>query len=202
MNDKESSLTTAFHTAAQHLLGFLVTEYNFALRTSDISRIVYDSSAYRIRVYLEREGVVTSIQPVGSTPNCEAPKEIGLKVLIQCLDGQTIDNQYFGTPTPARIQEELARSAELLKEYCQNILQGDYSRWSSIQKCADERVQILQEQSERRIAKLKALRETGEILWLQKDYAQVVLTYEAMKPYLTTVEQERLAIALGQIGEP
>jgi hypothetical protein len=116
----------------QHF-GCLVSEYGFQLNKNSDSNYDFLSSTTKISLFTEYNTVVISIIPVGEEArkllrNNILPEAIGITVVAKALHPDLNYKVIWDEPIPSTMQRE----AEILKNYCTEFLQGDFTKWADV----------------------------------------------------------------------
>lgn len=113
--------------------GFLVDEYDFSLKkNSDWS---YDivSPATKVSVFVEKNTLVVGVEPIGETArellrNNILPGQFSVSVIARSLSPSLDYKVIWDEPIPTAME----RKAQLLKKYCVEILNGDFTKWAHV----------------------------------------------------------------------
>ena len=175
-----------FQEDVPRAFGFLVDRFGFTLQRTDDYGFLATSPHAEVRIELDWGSIAVTL----------APTTTGRAVRLSFIVGAT-DPTILFLPRypwgPDEAREEIARQAELLGRYCDDLLAGDFSGWAALE--AHQRVVLEQwrKESERLVseARLKLVRRRAELAWRQKNYSEAVQLYGSIRDELTQAEVAR-----------
>jgi len=120
---------------------FLIDDYGFSINKNGDYDYTASTQNIRLRIFVEHLTLVTNLVPIGDEASKLlriniTPRSIGVTTICEYFDPslhygvEMIDKKEFVQNIPV----ELERRAKLLKKYCGNMLQGDFSDWSGLVK--------------------------------------------------------------------
>jgi len=125
------------------VLSFLENKYGFSLRIEEPRYYYYETAECEVLALFEIHKVYVAVGPIGETKakllrSGTRGGRIDVKIVSQCLDP---NYTFESVPWDAKvdIEKELEEYARLLKKYCNKMLRGDFSQWSSIRECLEKR---------------------------------------------------------------
>lgn len=124
----------------QHF-GFLIHDYGWQLIKIADKSFLAESKNARIRIFIERNLLVSDIEPIGESANIMLranifPSRLRITNLREGIDSNL---NYRITWLNARemiqdIPAEIQKISELLRKYCDDLLRGDFSAWPRIKE--------------------------------------------------------------------
>ncbi len=138
---------------------FLLIDYDCSLVKVNDWKYFIENGTTRVMYLIEGDALALGIEPIGDGANQLLkqniiPSSIDVFVISECLDPTlrysviTIGENWY----IHNIQVEIKNRTNLLKKYCQKMLQGDYSQWPDIKKClSEQRSRLYKKQPTRRL---------------------------------------------------
>lgn len=125
---------------------FLEIEYGCVIKKINDWKFTVENSTTRVLILIEGDALTIGIEPIGDGANQLLrqniiPSGIEVYLLSECLD-PTLHYEIALVGNEKYIHDikvEIKKRTDLLRKYCTNMLQGDYSEWPEIEKCMSER---------------------------------------------------------------
>lgn len=122
-----------FSSLLKQYFGFLVDEYGFELRKHSDLNYDFVTSATKISVFIEFDTLVVGIEPVGEETskllrNNILPEKTDVIVVARALHPDLNYKIIWNEP----IQSAMERESGLLKDYCEEFLRGDFTKWTKV----------------------------------------------------------------------
>jgi hypothetical protein len=97
----------------------------------------------------------------------------------------------------AILRKEIDTAVTFIRKYCAPYLRGDFSDWSDVVGCLQQREARLRQEEVREAEKwrLRSVREEAAEAWVAKNYPEVVRAYDSIIANLTETERRKLAFA-------
>lgn len=166
--------------------GFLVERHAFTLTRGDDYGFTALSEHAEVHVELDWGSISVSLCPRSSA------RPVRLSFIVGATDPSILFlPRYPWGPEEAR--EEIARQAELLDRFCEDLLAGDFAGWDALE--AHQRLVLEQwrKESERLVteARVKLVRRRAEIAWSRKSYSEAAQLYASIRDELSQAEVAR-----------
>lgn len=118
----------AFPDLVKYHFKYLIDEYEFSVTTENEKEVILYSARCHLRFFLERTQVFLDIRPP-SIKNWSEAFDLGFVILFK--DPQSkfeyiLDPEFSRDPINS-LNRQLARLAKLLRQYCGEMLRGDFS---------------------------------------------------------------------------
>jgi hypothetical protein len=138
---------TEFEDLVRKHYQFLVDDFNLVAKKMGDWSFNFESNEIRVSILSEYAVTLSvALQPIGESADNLIKQRVSTNrveaiVISMCLDPELrykvvrIDRDPIGCNIPI----ELERQAKLLKQYCTELLNGDFSRWVEIRKRMLER---------------------------------------------------------------
>jgi hypothetical protein len=127
---------------------FLQSDFGCVIEKITDWKYIAENSTTRILLLIEGNALTIGLEPIGEGANQLLriniiPSSIEVVVISECLDPKfkyqlTLIN---GKEYMHDIPIEIKKRTKLLKNYCMNMLRGDFSEWPKIKNCISERRQ-------------------------------------------------------------
>ena len=135
---KPDPFLETFKEAVPELYASIINDYNFSIIFDPEWEESFElrSDDCLISIYLDRDNSISSdIKPARKeqVPKVQYYSTIGLGQLINFLDPEA-KFKYGVCPTPERLREEIQRFAELTRQYCTPMMEGDFTKWLELKE--------------------------------------------------------------------
>ena len=129
-----------FESLTRQYFGFLVDDYHFALKKKNDLSYDFETETTRVSIFIEFNVAVIGIEPIGEEArkllrNNILPEQFGVTVVAQYLNPDLDYKVIRGEP----IASAMERESRILKEYCQDFLRGDYTKWTDVLEAKNKR---------------------------------------------------------------
>lgn len=183
---KIPTVLDVFQERVPAAFGFLALRHGFTLERGDDHTFVAKASHCEVAVELDWGSIVVSIRPAAT----------GRAVRLSFIVGAT-DPTILFLPRypwgPDEAVEEIDRQAELLAQFCPNVLAGDLSKWEALEAHQQLVLDQWRRESERLVteARLKLVRRRAEAAWSRRSFSEAAQLYASIREDLTQVEIAR-----------
>jgi hypothetical protein len=176
-----------FHERVPRTFGFLVERHGFALDRNDDYAFIARSAHSDVMVELDWGSIVVSIRPI------QTGRPVRLSFIIGAMDPSILFlPRYPWGPDDA--SDEIDRQANLLASFCSEILNGDFSKWASLEAHQQQTLDQWRRESERLVkeARAKLVRRRAESAWSARRFSETAQLYASIREELTQAEVLRL----------
>ncbi|MEO6908406.1 MAG: hypothetical protein ABI210_11005 [Abditibacteriaceae bacterium] len=199
----QQKFADSFRKAIPAAFQFLESGYGFTLQQQNTWLFQAQSRYLQIRIQCDTgQLILVSITPEASAVKLQGhmiPKEIGLAIIVRCLDPSVEYSPQY-CKNDKEFQREINTSAQVLHQCCEPLLNGDFTSWLKIESCAQEEVQNWRMQSKMRVEnapnkedlKIQEIRNEAHQAFHSKEYARSIVLYTSITNYLTKLEDKRL----------
>jgi len=175
-----------FHERVPASFGFLNSRYGFTLGRDDDYAFVAKSSYCDVVVELDWGSIVVSIRPAATG------RAVRLSFVVGAQDPSILFlPRYPWGPDDAC--EEIDRQAELLEQFCSDVLRGDFSKWAALEAHQQLVLEQWRRESERLVkeARVKLVRRRAESAWSRRSFSEAAQLYASIREDLTRAEIAR-----------
>ena len=176
-----------FHERVPRTFGFLVERHGFAISRVDDYVFIGRSRHCDVTVELDWGSIVVSIRPNATG------RPVRLSFIVGAMDPSILFlPRYPWGPDDA--SDEIDRQASLLSNFCSDILDGDYSKWASLEAHQQQTLDQWRRESERLVkeARGKLVRRRAESAWTDRRFSEAAQLYASIREELTRPEILRL----------
>ncbi len=159
MDGKNGTHIEVFREAVPRLFGSLCSDYGFSLTQEEEWYFVAESEHSTLGIEFDRNQVSVRFRPYDekdrrlpdSLKFLRGAGLIDIAIIAECLD-PTANIMAFLLPevlegdpkryislSPEGVERVLERYVVLLQKYCIPFLKGEFSRWSQVEACLEER---------------------------------------------------------------
>jgi len=122
-----------FDSLMKRFFGFLIDEYHFLLKKKSNLSYVFETATTRISVFVEFNTLVVDIEPIGEEArkllqNNKLPEQLGVTVVARSLKPDLDYKVIWDEP----ILSAMERQSQIVKNYCQDFLRGDFTKWMDV----------------------------------------------------------------------
>lgn len=169
---------------------FLSGSYGFDLRREDDYAFTASSPRCEIVIELDWGSVVLTLKPVGYEQG------VRLAFIVGAVNQDILFLPRYPWG-PDEALDEIERQARLLREYCEPLLRGDFSRWTALEAHQQSVLDEWRRESERLVseARVKLVRKRAEGAYLGRSYAEAARLYESIREHLSEQDRRRLEYA-------
>jgi len=176
-----------FQERVPRTFGFLVERHGFALDRNDDYAFIARSQHSDVLVELDWGSIVVSIRPT------QTGRAVRLSFIVGAMDPSILFlPRYPWGPEDA--SDEIDRQAGLLASFCTDILNGDFSKWASLEAHQQSTLEQWRRESERLVkeARAKLVRRRAEAAWSGRRFSEAAQMYASIREELTQAEVLRL----------
>jgi hypothetical protein len=176
-----------FQERVPRTFGFLVERHGFALDRNDDYAFIARSQHSDVLVELDWGSIVVSIRPT------QTGRAVRLSFIVGAMDPSILFlPRYPWGPEDA--SDEIDRQAGLLANFCADILNGDFSKWASLEAHQQHTLEQWRRESERLVkeARAKLVRRRAESAWSGRRFSEAAQLYASIREELTQAEVLRL----------
>ena len=175
-----------FHEDVPRRFAFLAERYGFVLERDDDYAFTASAAHAEVVIELDWGSIAVSVRPR------KTGRPVRLSFIVNSEDPTILFlPRYPWGPEEAR--EEVARQADLLRRFCDDILGGDLGGWDALE--AHQRLVLEQwrKESERLVkeARVKLVRRRAEAAWSHKSYSEAAQLYGSIREDLSQAEIAR-----------
>jgi hypothetical protein len=129
-----------FDDLTKQFFGFLIDEYQFVLKKKNDLSYEFETATTRISIFIEFNTVVIGMVPIGEEDRKLRqknilPEPLGITVVARGVKPDLDYKVIWDEP----IASAMERESEILKNYCQDFLKGDFSKWIDVLKAKNKR---------------------------------------------------------------
>ena len=122
-----------FYSLINRFFGFLIDDYQFVLKKKNERHYDFETATTRVSVFLEHHILVVGIEPIGEEArnllrNNILPQQIGVSVVAQALNPNLDYEVIWNEP----VLSAMERESKIVKNYCQDFLKGDFTKWTDV----------------------------------------------------------------------
>jgi hypothetical protein len=122
-----------FDSLTKRFFGFLTDEYHFDLKKKSDLSYDFETATTRISIFVEYNVVVVGIEPIGEEArkllrNNILPQQLGVSVVAKSLNPDLDYEVIWDEP----ILSAMERQSQIVKNYCQDFLMGDFTKWTDV----------------------------------------------------------------------
>jgi hypothetical protein len=184
---KIQTVLDVFQERVPRTFGFLVERHGFALDRNDDYAFIARSRHSDVMVELDWGSIVVSIRPTTTG------RPVRLSFIVGAIDPSILFlPRYPWGPDDA--SDEIDRQASLLASFCSEILDGDFSKWASLEAHQQQTLEQWRRESERLVkeARGKLVRRRAESAWSRRSFSEAAQLYASIREDLTQPEIARL----------
>jgi len=177
---------------------FLIKEFGFAFFQDRTWRFRAESPNCRVVMEYEKNHSACWIERLddGSTEK-DMFHAINVKLIAACKGYIRLppDPQFYSKRES--VTKEIDEYAMILKKYCSNFLEGNFSDWPQIVNCLLIQNDI-REKNENIIVQSRLhqeIREKAKSAWKDKDFIQVISLYTSIFDFLSPTEKKKVEYA-------
>jgi len=129
-----------FDSLTKRFLGFLLDEYHYVLKKKNDLSYDFETAATRISIFVEFNTLVVGIEPIGEEARKLLqknilPQQLGVTVVARGLKHDLDYKVIWDEP----ILSAMERESQILKDYCQDFLRGDFTKWADVLEAKNNR---------------------------------------------------------------
>ena len=128
----------AFFEGVREAYASIIEDYHFSIIEDSPYSVELRSEVCVISINREWRGSLISgnIKPARreQVPKAQYYNSVGLSFLIKFLDPETNFAYGESCPTPERMVEEINKLAEVTRQYCVPMMEGDFTEWLELRK--------------------------------------------------------------------
>lgn len=165
---------------------FLVDRYGFELGRMDDYGFQATAPHAEVRVELDWGSIAVSLCPT------QTGRPVRLSFIVGAKDPTVLFlPRYPWGPEEAR--EEIARQADLLRRWCDDLLSGDFGGWAALEAHQKLVLEQWRRESERLVteARVKLVRRRAELAFRQKSFSEAAQLYASIHESLNHAEIAR-----------
>jgi hypothetical protein len=175
-----------FEEEVPSAFAFLAARHGYSFDRSDDYAFVARSGHSDVLIELDWGSIVVSIRPL------QTGRAVRLSFIVGAKNPSILFlPRYPWGPDDAT--EEIGRQAELLADYCADILDGDFSQWAALEAHQKQVLEQWRGESERLVkeARAKLVRRRAEAAWSRRSFSEAAQLYSSIQDELTQAEIER-----------
>ena len=125
--------TQEFDSLIKEHFGFLEDEYHFILNKKSDFNYDFETSTTRISIFIEFNRAVIGMTPIGEEDRKLRqknilPQSLGVTVIAKGINPDLDYKVIWDEP----IASAMKRETQILKDYCQDFLRGDFTKWADV----------------------------------------------------------------------
>ncbi len=125
--------TQEFDSLIKEHFGFLEDEYHFILNKKSDFNYDFETSTTRISIFIEFNRAVIGMTPIGEEDRKLRqknilPQPLGVTVIAKGINPDLDYKIIWDEP----IASAMKRETQILKDYCQDFLRGDFTKWADV----------------------------------------------------------------------
>ncbi len=122
-----------FDSLTKQFFGFLIDEYHFDLKKKNNLSYDFETATTRISIFVEFNTVVIGMMPIGEEDRKLRqknilPEQLGISVVARGVKPDLEYKVIWDEP----IASAMERQSQLLRNYCQDFLRGDFTKWTGV----------------------------------------------------------------------
>ena len=129
-----------FDSLTKQFFGFLIDEYHFVLKKKNDLSYDFETATTRISIFTEYNMVVIGMVPIGEEDRKLRqknilPEQLGITVIARGVKPDLDYKVIWDEP----IASAMERESQILKNYCQDFLKGDFTKWMDVLETKNKR---------------------------------------------------------------
>jgi hypothetical protein len=129
-----------FDSLTKQFFGFLIDEYHFVLKKKNDLSYDFETATTRVSIFVEYNTVVVGMVPIGEEDRKLRqknilPEQLGVTVVARGVQPNLDYKVIWDEPIAAAME----RKSQILKNYCQDFLRGDFTKWTDVLEAKNKR---------------------------------------------------------------
>jgi hypothetical protein len=118
----------------------LIDEYHFVLNKKNDLSYDFETATTRVSIFVEFNTLVVGLEPIGEEARKLLqknilPQQLGVTVIARGLKPDLDYKVIWDEPILSAMEKE----SQILKDYCQDFLKGDFTKWTDVLEAKNKR---------------------------------------------------------------